>query len=124
MKGIKNNALLFSKTKADLEAGCDEAGRGCLAGPVVAAAVILGSPIEALNDSKQLSEKKRTFLAAQIKQKALAYAVAFIDPRRIDQINILNASIEAMHLALDKLAPTNTHFGRWQPIQAFSRNSL
>lgn len=121
MKGIKNNALLFSKTKADLEAGCDEAGRGCLAGPVVAAAVILGSPIEALNDSKQLSEKKRTFLAAQIKQEALAYAVAFVDPRRIDQINILNASIEAMHLALDKLALQPTHIlvdgNRFKPFQ-------
>lgn len=121
MKGIKNKALLFSKTNAELEAGCDEAGRGCLAGPVVAAAVILRSPIEALNDSKQLSEKKRILLAAQIKHEALAYAVAFVDPRRIDQINILNASIEAMHLALDSLSLRPNHIlvdgNRFKPFQ-------
>lgn len=121
MKGIKNKTLLFSKTKADLEAGCDEAGRGCLAGPVVAAAVILGSPIEALNDSKLLSEKKRILLTAQIKHEALAYAVAFVDPRRIDQINILNASIEAMHLALASLSFRPNHIlvdgNRFKPYQ-------
>ena len=88
------------------EAGCDEAGRGCLAGPVVAAAVILdpANPIAALNDSKQLSAKKRLALREEIIQKALAYAIGIVDHHEIDQINILNASILAMHKALDQLA--------------------
>lgn len=95
--------LFFSSHK--IEAGCDEAGRGCLAGPVVAAAVILdkNNPILGLNDSKQLSPKKRQTLLPIIKQNALAYAVAFIYPERIDEVNILNASFEAMHKAIDKL---------------------
>lgn len=88
-----------------VEAGCDEAGRGCLAGPVVASAVILGPNIEipGLNDSKQLSEKQREHLREIILQKAESYAVAEVSPSEIDKINILNASIRAMHLALDKL---------------------
>ena len=88
-----------------LEAGCDEAGRGCLAGPVFAAAVIL--PIdfthELLNDSKQLPEEVRYALRIEIEAKALAHAVAWVDNNEIDQINILNASFLAMHRALDKL---------------------
>ncbi len=88
-----------------LEAGCDEAGRGCLAGPVVAAAVIL--PIDysnaILNDSKQLSLKKRNLLRADIEQNAIAYAVSMVTPQEIDRINILNASIQAMHQAIDSL---------------------
>ncbi|MGB0422943.1 MAG: ribonuclease HII [Flavobacteriales bacterium] len=84
-----------------VEAGCDEAGRGCLAGPVVAAAVILDPkrPIEALNDSKQLSEKRRNELRLLIEDRALAWKVVFMSPQKIDEINILNASLEGMHEA-------------------------
>jgi ribonuclease HII len=87
------------------EAGCDEAGRGCLAGPVFAAAVILppdfADPV--LNDSKQIKEKTRYALRDMIQKTAISWAVAKIDAEEIDQINILNASIKAMHLALDQL---------------------
>lgn len=88
-----------------IEAGCDEAGRGCLAGPVVAAAVIFPKDIiiPGLNDSKQLSEKKRMQLRPIIEEKALAWGVAFVDNKTVDEINILQASILAMHLALGKL---------------------
>lgn len=87
------------------EAGCDEAGRGCLAGPVVAAAVILdpARPIAALNDSKQLSAKKRAQLREEILEKSLCYGIGIVDHLEIDQINILNASILAMHRALEQL---------------------
>ncbi|TJZ59765.1 ribonuclease HII [Sphingobacterium olei] len=89
-----------------IEAGCDEAGRGCLAGPVFAAAVIFPpeycNPI--LNDSKKLSEKKRMELRPIIENEALAFAVASVSPQDIDKINIHNASYKAMHLALDALA--------------------
>jgi ribonuclease HII len=95
--------LLLFHTSNCHEAGCDEAGRGCLAGPVVAAAVILSGPIHGLNDSKQLSKKKREEFRILIENNALAYAVAVVSPERIDQINILQASIEAMKLALDQL---------------------
>lgn len=88
-----------------IEAGCDEAGRGCLAGPVVAAAVVLPpdyySPV--LTDSKKLSEKKRIHLRAEIEKEAVDYAVAFVDHTEIDLLNIQKASIKAMHLALEKL---------------------
>jgi ribonuclease HII len=88
-----------------IEAGCDEAGRGCLAGPVFAAAVILpphfSNPI--LNDSKQLSEKDRFELRDVIQQNAIAWAVGMVDHEEIDRINIFKASFKAMHLALDKL---------------------
>ena len=88
-----------------IEAGCDEAGRGCLAGPVFAAAVILPDNFsnELLNDSKQLSEKQRAGLRPIIEREALAWAVASVDNHKIDKINILNASILAMHRALDQL---------------------
>ena len=88
-----------------IEAGCDEAGRGCLAGSVYAAAVILpdGYQNELLNDSKQLSEKKRYQLREIIEHDAVAWAVGIVTPEEIDQINILNASILAMHRALDQL---------------------
>ena len=91
-----------------IEAGCDEAGRGCLAGPVFAAAVILPEDFsnEMLNDSKQLSEKKRDELRTIIEQEALAWAVASVDNNEIDKINILNASIEGMHRALAQLSVT------------------
>lgn len=88
-----------------IEAGCDEAGRGCLAGAVYAAAVILPKDYqnELLNDSKQLSEKKRLILRKQIERDALAWAVGVVTPEEIDRINILNASFLAMHRALDQL---------------------
>jgi ribonuclease HII len=88
-----------------LEAGCDEAGRGCLAGPVFAAAVILpaGFDHSLLNDSKKLTEADRYRLRPEIETKALAYAVALVDNQEIDRINILNASFLAMHRALDQL---------------------
>jgi ribonuclease HII len=88
-----------------LEAGCDEAGRGCLAGPVFAAAVILSHDFDhhLLNDSKKLTENDRYQLRPEIEAKAIAYAVASVDNLEIDQINILNASFLAMHRALDQL---------------------
>lgn len=88
-----------------LEAGCDEAGRGCLAGPVFAAAVILPNDFchDILTDSKQLSEKDRYDLRFEIEKCALSFAVAAIDHQEIDRINILNASFLAMHKALEKL---------------------
>ena len=91
--------------KGVIEVGCDEAGRGCLAGPVYAAAVILPADYsnEMLNDSKQLSEKRRYELRAIIERDALAWAVGVVDNQEIDQINILRASILAMHRALDAL---------------------
>ena len=88
-----------------VEAGCDEAGRGCLAGSVFAAAVILpeGYQNELLNDSKQLTEKKRYQLREMIEHDAVAWAVGIVTPEEIDKINILNASILAMHRALDQM---------------------
>lgn len=87
------------------EAGCDEAGRGCLAGPVFAAAVVLPDNFyhPQLNDSKQLTPEVREVLRAEIEKSALAWAVAWVDNQKIDEINILKASILAMHYALDKL---------------------
>lgn len=89
-----------------VEAGCDEAGRGCLAGPVVAGAVVLkeGSDFPELNDSKKLTEKKRMELREMIMREALAYGVGIVTAEEIDEINILNASFLAMHRALDQLA--------------------
>lgn len=88
-----------------IEAGCDEAGRGCLAGSVYAAAVILPPDYqnELLNDSKQLTEKRRYQLREIIQRDAIAWAVGIVTPEEIDKINILNASILAMHRALDQL---------------------
>ena len=88
-----------------LEAGCDEAGRGCLAGAVFAAAVILPNDYQnqILNDSKQLSEKKRYALRPEIERDAIAWAVGIVTPEEIDQINILNASFLAMHRAVGQL---------------------
>lgn len=91
--------------KGRVEAGCDEAGRGCLAGPVVAAAVILPPDFsnDLLNDSKQLTAKQRASLRTIIESEAEAWAVAFVSPEEIDRINILQASIKAMHKAIDQL---------------------
>ncbi len=93
----------FSKYK--IKAGCDEAGRGCLAGPVYAAAVILPSNFKnsAINDSKQLTEKQRNILRPVIEKQAIAWAVGTADNNEIDEINILNASILAMHRAIAQL---------------------
>jgi ribonuclease HII len=87
-------------------AGCDEAGRGCLAGPVVAAAVILPKGFKniILNDSKILSEKKRNLLRPIIEEEAITWAIGIVSPAEIDKINILNASFLAMHRAIEKLA--------------------
>ncbi|HEY5749698.1 MAG TPA: ribonuclease HII [Chryseolinea sp.] len=97
--------LKSSFTKDLIEAGCDEAGRGCLAGPVVAAAVILPKKYrhKLLNDSKQLTKEERENLREDIQRDAMAWAVGEIDHQEIDRINILNASFKAMHAALDKL---------------------
>jgi ribonuclease HII len=97
--------LLPFYQKKLIEAGCDEAGRGCLAGPVVAAAVILPKDFyhEFLNDSKQISEKKREILRPIIEKEAIAFGVAFINELKIDEINILNASILGMHEAVKGL---------------------
>ncbi len=105
------------------EAGCDEAGRGCLAGPVVAAAVILDPkrPIAALNDSKKLSSKKREQLRDKILENALCYGIGIVDHVEIDQINILNASILAMHRALEQLHTQPAYIlvdgNRFKPFQ-------
>lgn len=99
--------LLSYHQELFIEAGCDEAGRGCLAGPVFAAAVIMprGFTHSLLNDSKQLCEDDRYCLREMIQEEALAYAVARVDHDEIDRINILNASFLAMHKALDQLNP-------------------
>ena len=88
-----------------IEAGCDEAGRGCLAGPVVAAAVVLKKDVDypELNDSKQLTEKKRMQLRELIMKEAVSYGIGIVTAQEIDEINILNASFLAMHRALDQL---------------------
>jgi len=97
--------LLLKHTEGILEAGCDEAGRGCLAGPVFAAAVILPDNFNCpdLNDSKQLSEQKRYELRKFIEHNAIAFGVAMATNKEIDKINILNASFLAMHRAIEKL---------------------
>jgi ribonuclease HII len=115
MQSMTDKNLIFEKDQCRMllprfqqefiEAGCDEAGRGCLAGPVFAAAVILTDDFDhhLLNDSKQLPETARYELRDEIQQKAVAYAVASVDNHEIDQINILNASFLAMHRAIDQL---------------------
>jgi ribonuclease HII len=97
--------LRSSFTSDLVEAGCDEVGRGCLAGPVVAAAVVLPKKYKhkLLNDSKQLTHDERVVLREDVKRDALAWAVAEVSNLEIDEINILNASFKAMHLALDQL---------------------
>ncbi|MBH20068.1 MAG: ribonuclease HII [Crocinitomicaceae bacterium] len=96
---------------SQFEAGCDEAGRGCLAGPVVAAAVILpeGYSNKQLNDSKKISEKIRNQLRLDIENKAKAIGIGIVDEKKIDQINILHASLLAMHIAIKNLNIVPTH---------------
>lgn len=100
----------FSATKDNIkfDAGCDEAGRGCLAGPVVAAAVVLPPDFKHpfLNDSKKLSEKQRNELRPLIENEALSYGVGFVSHKEIDELNILRASFLAMHRALNQLSMT------------------
>lgn len=106
-----------------LECGCDEAGRGCLAGPVFAAAVILPADFEneLINDSKQLSEKQRYELRPIIEQSAVAWAIGVVSAEEIDQINILNASILGMHRAIAQLNPQPGHIlvdgNRFKPYE-------
>lgn len=100
--------LQFNFSGFSLEAGADEAGRGCLCGPVVAAAVILpeGFKHPFLNDSKQLSEKKRQELRPFIEENAIAFGVSFIDEKEVDEINVLQASITGMHRSISALSVT------------------
>jgi ribonuclease HII len=97
--------MLSAYTKDSIEAGCDEAGRGCLAGPVFAAAVILPKDYQhtVLTDSKKLNQQQRELLRTEIEKDAIAWAIGICSNEEIDEINILNASILAMHKALDKL---------------------
>lgn len=103
--------LLNTFSNTQYECGTDEAGRGCLAGPVTAAAVILPKDFknQILNDSKQLNEKKRIYLKSIIENSCLTYGSAHVWQEEIDTINILNASIKAMHLSIDKLKPTPSY---------------
>jgi len=124
-QGLKGNFSAFS-----LECGCDEAGRGCLAGPVVAAAVILPQNFECplLNDSKQLTELQREALRPIIEKEAVAWAVAEVDNHEIDEINILNASILAMHRAVQKLT-TRPEFiivdgNRFKPLEDIPHQTI
>jgi ribonuclease HII len=113
-----------------VEAGCDEAGRGCLAGPVVAAAVILPKDFshELLNDSKKLTEKQRQKLRPIIEKEALAWAVSFVDHEEIDQINILNASFLAMHRSVDQLKTKPEHLlidgNRFKPYEGIEHSCI
>jgi len=109
-------------SELELECGTDEAGRGCLAGPVTAAAILLPEDfeLELLNDSKQLSEKTREKLKPLIEEKAISFAVTHLEPKIIDKINILNASIQAMQECIIKLNPTPLYIivdgNRFKPI--------
>lgn len=120
---IKINLMLkFNFSELELECGTDEAGRGCLAGPVTAAAVLLPQNFELnlLNDSKQLSEKVREKLKPLIEEQAISFAVTHLEPKIIDEINILNASIKAMQESIVKLKPTPLYIivdgNRFKPI--------
>lgn len=108
---IEATPLSFCMQNGVVEAGCDEAGRGCLSGPVFAAAVILSNDFECeiLNDSKKLSENIRNELRIKIENEALSFAVASCTPEEIDEVNILWASVKAMHRAIAKLRLTPQH---------------
>ncbi|MFA6702887.1 MAG: ribonuclease HII [Dysgonamonadaceae bacterium] len=113
-----------------IEVGCDEAGRGCLAGPVFAAAVILPNDFgcEDLNDSKQLTEKQREKLRPIIEKESLCFAVATCSPEEIDEMNILWASVEAMHRAIDQLPIVPEHIivdgNRFRPYNSVSHTCI
>jgi len=110
-KKIVDKLLKTFLLENSVEVGCDEAGRGCLAGPVVAAAVILPPTFQhsLLNDSKKLSEKTRLFLEPLIKEQAISFGIGVVSEREIEEINILNASILAMHRAIENLAVVPEH---------------
>ncbi|TLX77555.1 ribonuclease HII [Labilibacter sediminis] len=120
--------LYLNKDK--VEAGCDEAGRGCLAGPVVAAAVILPRNFThpLLNDSKQLTEKQRNTLRPIIEKEALAWAVSVVDNTEVDQINVLNASIVGMQRAVEELKTTPEHLlidgNRFKPYKGIPHTCI
>ena len=122
--------LLPYMQEGRIEAGCDEAGRGCLAGAVFAAAVVLPPDFksEELNDSKQLSERKRYALRPLIEREALAWAVGVVTPEEIDRINILNASFLAMHRAVDQLQIRPDHLlidgNRFNPYPTIPHTTL
>jgi len=122
--------LKSSFSKDLIEAGCDEAGRGCLAGPVVAAAVILPKDFthKILNDSKKINEKARYQLRTEIEKEAIAWAVGIVSNEEIDKINILNASFLAMHRAIDKLSIIPELLlidgNRFQPYKEINHNCI
>jgi ribonuclease HII len=123
--------MLFQKySNFTLECGTDEAGRGCLAGPVTAAAVILpeGFKLNLLNDSKQISEKIREKLKPVIEQEAICFAVTHLEPSIIDDINILNASIKAMQESIVKLNPTPEYIivdgNRFKPLNQIPHTTI
>jgi ribonuclease HII len=117
-------------TEGTIEAGCDEAGRGCIAGPVFAAAVILPADFRnpGVNDSKKLTAKTRDLLRKVIETEAIAYGVGLVDEKEIDQINILNASFLAMHRAVEKLMPVPQHLiidgNRFRPYESIPYHCL
>jgi len=130
-RDVKNRLPLQYCLKPDcLEAGCDEAGRGCLAGPVFAAAVILPPDFrnEVLNDSKQLTESQRNELRLLIEENAVSFAVASCSPGEIDAMNILWASIEAMHRSLARLSTPPEHIlvdgNRFRPYHAIPHTCI
>lgn len=122
--------LHFKFSDFELECGTDEAGRGCLAGPVTAAAVILPENFELdlLNDSKQLSEKIREKLKPLIEEKAICFSVTHIEPNIIDEINILNASIKAMQICVTKLTPKPDYIivdgNRFKPVNGIPFSTI
>lgn len=122
--------LLNFLHKDKVEAGCDEAGRGCLAGAVYAAAVILPADFECplLNDSKKIKEKDRYILRTIIEKEAIAWAVGIVDQVEIDEINILNASFLAMHRAVDQLSVSPEHLlidgNRFKPYKKLTHDCI
>jgi ribonuclease HII len=122
--------LLSSYSNTALEAGTDEAGRGCLAGPVTAAAIILPADFyhPLLNDSKQVSEKNRAILRPILEAAAIDYKVTHLDHLLIDEINILNASIQAMQLCLTELTPKPTYIivdgNRFKPVANIPHSTI
>ena len=122
--------LLNNLIKGSLEAGCDEAGRGCLAGPVFAAAVILPESFRSdlLNDSKKLTKKQRFQLRPLIQKAAISWAIASYDNHEIDEVNILNASIFSMHRALDQLNVLPEHIivdgNQFKPYKNISHTTV
>ncbi len=129
MKKIQSKLELFLKA-GRVEAGCDEAGRGCLAGPVYAAAVILPPDFQCdlLNDSKKLSEKQRYQLRPIIEEQALAFAVGVVSNQEVDEINVLKASFLAMHRAVEQLKLKPEHLlidgNRFQPFPGIAHDCI